>query len=143
MAESDEHAEERLGSVRHLSRVDRIVQLRGRIHSPGDPHMTTAYLTIPSPVGELLLTAVDDGLTRLWFEEHRHGGGVRAEWRHADAAGGSAARALRSAHEQLDAYFAGERTTFDLPLVATGTPFQERVWAALRTIPFGHTMSYG
>ena len=105
--------------------------------------MTTAYLTIPSPVGELLLTAVDDGLTRLWFEEHRHGGGVRAEWRHADAVGGSAARALRSAHEQLDAYFAGERTTLDLPLAATGTPFQQRVWAALRTIPFGHTMSYG
>lgn len=104
--------------------------------------MTTAYLTIPSPVGELLLTAVEDGLTRLWFEEHRHGGGVKAEWQRAETVGGSAARALRAAREQLDAYFAGELTTFELPLAATGTPFQERVWAALRGIPFGHTMSY-
>ena len=105
--------------------------------------MTTAYLTMPSPVGELLLTAVEEGLTSVWFEEHRHGGSVRAEWQRAETVGESAARALRAAREQLDAYFAGERTTFDLPLAATGTPFQERVWGALRTIPFGHTMSYG
>jgi methylated-DNA-[protein]-cysteine S-methyltransferase len=105
--------------------------------------MSTAYLIMPSPVGELLLTAVDEGLTRVWFEEHRYGGSIRAEWLHADAAGGGAARILGNARAQLDEYFAGERTTFDLPLAASGTPFQERVWAALRTIPFGHTTSYG
>lgn len=105
--------------------------------------MTTVYLTMPSPVGELLLTAVDDGLTRVWFEEHRYGGSVRAEWLRADATDGRAARILGDARAQLDEYFAGDRTTFDLPLAATGTPFQKRVWAALRTIPFGHTTSYG
>ena len=105
--------------------------------------MSTAYLTMPSPVGDLLLTAVDEGLTRVWFEEHRYGGSIRAEWLHADAAGERAARTLGDARAQLDEYFAGERTTFDLPLAASGTPFQERVWAALRTIPFGHTTSYG
>ena len=44
--------------------------------------------------------------------------------------------------EQLDDYFAGRREGFDLPLVAPGTPFQERVWATLRQIPTGGTLSY-
>lgn len=105
--------------------------------------MNTVYLTMPSPVGELLLTATDEGLTRVWFEEHRHGGQRGAQWRPAGEMGGAAERILRDAREQLDMYFAGERTTFDIPLAATGTPFQERVWAALLTIPFGHTTSYG
>jgi methylated-DNA-[protein]-cysteine S-methyltransferase len=105
--------------------------------------MTTTYLTMPSPVGELLLTAVEEGLTSVWFEEHRYGSSVGAEWRRAETEAGPAARILRAAREQLDAYFAGELTTFDLPLAAAGTSFQERVWAALRTIPFGRTMSYG
>jgi methylated-DNA-[protein]-cysteine S-methyltransferase len=98
---------------------------------------------MPTPVGELLLTATDEGLTRVWFEEHRHGGPRSAEWRRAEEVGGAPERILRDAREQLDAYFAGERTSFDIPLAAAGTPFQERVWKALRTIPFGHTTSYG
>jgi O-6-methylguanine DNA methyltransferase len=44
---------------------------------------------------------------------------------------------------QLTAYFAGERQAFDLPLAPVGTPFQQRVWTALRAIPSGTTMSYG
>jgi methylated-DNA-[protein]-cysteine S-methyltransferase len=117
---------------------------RASAASPSRPAtMITAYLTMPSPVGELLLTAVEDGLTRLWFEEHRYGGSVRAEWRRAESVSGSAAHVLHAAREQLNEYFAGARTSFDLPLAATGTHFQERVWTALRTIPFGHTMSYG
>ena len=50
---------------------------------------------------------------------------------------------LVAAAEQLAAYFAGERTDFDLPLAPTGTPFQQEVWAALREIPYGTTASYG
>ncbi|GAB5521762.1 MAG: methylated-DNA--[protein]-cysteine S-methyltransferase [Rhodothermales bacterium] len=45
--------------------------------------------------------------------------------------------------EQLDAYFAGTLTNFDLPLAPTGTPFQQRVWAALKDLPYGTTTSYG
>jgi methylated-DNA-[protein]-cysteine S-methyltransferase len=44
---------------------------------------------------------------------------------------------------QLDAYFAGELQDFDLPLLPTGTRFQERVWQALAEIPYGETWSYG
>jgi O-6-methylguanine DNA methyltransferase len=45
--------------------------------------------------------------------------------------------------EQLDAYFSGSSTVFDLDLRAAGTPFQQRVWQALRTIPYGETVTYG
>lgn len=95
-----------------------------------------------SPVGGLLLAADDAGLTEIQFEPHR---------RPAPASGGSprptdgasaAARTIAEARAQLTAYFAGELDTFALPLAAHGTPFQERVWAALRDIPFGETISY-
>jgi AraC family transcriptional regulator of adaptative response/methylated-DNA-[protein]-cysteine methyltransferase len=43
---------------------------------------------------------------------------------------------------ELDAYFAGQRTTFEVPVVAPGTSFQERVWEQLRGIPIGETLSY-
>jgi len=48
-----------------------------------------------------------------------------------------------AAAEQFREYFAGERTSFDLDLALVGTPFQQRVWSALREIPFGDTASYG
>jgi methylated-DNA-[protein]-cysteine S-methyltransferase len=50
---------------------------------------------------------------------------------------------LATAARQLDAYFAGRLRAFDLPLAPRGTPFQQRVWSALREIPFGETRSYG
>ncbi len=50
---------------------------------------------------------------------------------------------LRRAVQELQAYFAGERRTFDWPLAPAGTPFQQAVWAALREIPYGETRTYG
>nr|WP_174232965.1 methylated-DNA--[protein]-cysteine S-methyltransferase [Aeromicrobium sp. A1-2] len=50
---------------------------------------------------------------------------------------------LDQAERQLDEYFAGERTDFDLPLANDGTEFQKKVWAELRRIPYGETASYG
>ena len=50
---------------------------------------------------------------------------------------------LRRARAQLDAYFDGELTAFDLPLAPAGTAYQRRVWQALCAIPYGETRCYG
>lgn len=49
---------------------------------------------------------------------------------------------LLEAKRQLTEYFSGKRKNFDLPLAPKGTPFQQKVWAALQTIPYGETRSY-
>lgn len=50
---------------------------------------------------------------------------------------------LEKASKQLNEYFQGERTVFDLPLEAEGTEFERMVWDALLTIPYGETRTYG
>jgi len=91
----------------------------------------------PSPIGDLVITASDSGLTGVWFP----GKGPVAAARPDDERG-PASELLARASEQLAEYFAGTRTTFDLPLDAGGTAFERRVWDALRTIPYGRTLSY-
>ncbi|NED98832.1 methylated-DNA--[protein]-cysteine S-methyltransferase [Phytoactinopolyspora halotolerans] len=98
--------------------------------------MTTYWTTTDSPVGPLLLTADDGGLTGLYMEERRHGPhDVDPSWVRDD-------RPFDSTVRQLDAYFAGDLKEFELPLNAAGTPFQREVWAALRSIPYGEVRSY-
>ncbi|MDT0551027.1 methylated-DNA--[protein]-cysteine S-methyltransferase, partial [Streptomyces lonegramiae] len=98
--------------------------------------MTTLhYRTMDSPVGLLTLAGRDGKLMHLrmvdqTYEPSREG------WEADDTAFSDAA-------DQLSAYFAGERTEFDLELDMVGTQFQRRVWEALRTIPYGETCSYG
>jgi methylated-DNA-[protein]-cysteine S-methyltransferase len=82
----------------------------------------------PSPVGELLLEADEHG--RLSGLCTRHDSPPTTDWPY-DAI-----------TEQIDAYFAGEREDFDLPLAPHGTAFQLRVWDELTRIPFGETISY-
>jgi methylated-DNA-[protein]-cysteine S-methyltransferase len=99
--------------------------------SPG-----VTYTTMASPVGELLLRGGDgvlSGLSMWWPGEPLP---LRDGWRRDDAA-------LAFAVAQLDEYFAGRRTAFDMPLAPRGTPFQQRVWQLLREIPYGDTTSYG
>ena len=92
---------------------------------------------VPSPVGQLLLIADDtDRLCGLYLPDHRHGPG-NPPGRH--QTGG----VTDLAATQLDEYFRGDRQVFDLPLAMAGSPFQERVWEALLTIPYGSTTSYG
>jgi methylated-DNA-[protein]-cysteine S-methyltransferase len=98
--------------------------------------------TMASPVGELLLTAKDGMLTGIYFEQSRHGPGDASSWVHAAGHAGPEVDVLSATRAQLSEYFAGERTTFTVPLAARGTPFQERVWGALRDIRFGETISY-
>jgi methylated-DNA-[protein]-cysteine S-methyltransferase len=105
--------------------------------------MTDARISrVPSPVGELLLLARAEGLAGVWFETSRHGRPEGTEWPDDDGRG-QAAEVMARAREQLDEYFARRRTVFDLPLAPQGTPFQLRVWQALRAIPYGMTESYG
>ena len=97
--------------------------------------MTTRYSTTSSPVGELTFTGSEAGLSGLWFDTDRHRQD-RSGWLRDDAL-------FAEARRQLTEYFAGTRQVFDLKLAAQGTAFQQQVWAALCTIPFGETRSYG
>ncbi|MEU5211509.1 methylated-DNA--[protein]-cysteine S-methyltransferase [Streptomyces sp. NPDC020742] len=92
-----------------------------------------------TPVGPLTLVAAGDALTALYMTDQRHRPPQESFGAPADPGTPPFAEAIA----QLEAYFRGELTTFDLPLALRGTPFQRRVWAALCTIPYGETLSYG
>lgn len=100
--------------------------------------MTYKFKTMPSPVGALTLVASDVGLTAILWENDRPGrvklGAMEEAPDHP---------LLIEAERQIRDYFAGERTSFSVPLDFRGTDFQKSVWAALLTIPFGETRSYG
>jgi len=97
---------------------------------------TAAWATCASPIGDILVVADDVGLREL----HLPGSfAPRADV----SAGGPAADTLARVRRQLDAYFAGELTEFDLPLAPSGTAFQLQVWQALADIPYAKTESYG
>jgi methylated-DNA-[protein]-cysteine S-methyltransferase len=95
------------------------------------------YTTMQSPIGRLTLTGDGRALTAIFFErDDRLAPGPPKHWIADD-------RRLRDVRAQLDEYFAGKRTAFDLPLALRGTPFQMKVWRALLNIRFGATASYG
>lgn len=103
-----------------------------------------------TPIGPLRLVAGPRGLRAvLWPGED--GSRVRRSLVEPGAAGGvedddggALARVhLDRAERELAEYFEGTRRSFDVALDPVGTDFQARAWAVLRTIPFGHTMSYG
>ena len=87
-----------------------------------------------SPVGPLTLMSDGAALTHCEFENPRYPFAVAPRGED---------KVIARARKQLDAYFAGKLRTFDLPLAPQGTPFQQRVWAALLKIPYGATRSYG
>ena len=91
-----------------------------------------------SPLGQILLVASDTALTGLHFVDEKYYPGIAADWQQAPCA-----KMIVQARKQLDEYFAGIRTEFDLPVEPAGTTFQRGVWRALQTIPHGTTISYG
>jgi methylated-DNA-[protein]-cysteine S-methyltransferase len=93
------------------------------------------YRTIDSPIGPLALAGRGKVLTNLRMVDQTYEPD-RTNWVPDD-------RAFRDAVEQLEEYFAGERTDFQLELSLAGSEFQRRVWQALLTIPYGETRSYG
>ncbi|MDN3270428.1 methylated-DNA--[protein]-cysteine S-methyltransferase [Streptomyces sp. MA15] len=100
--------------------------------------MTTTYWThVDGPLGPLLLTAAPTGeLTSLTVPGQRKATVVRDDWTHDPGP-------FREAERQLAAYFAGDLKDFRLPTRAVGTPFREKVWAALDDVPYGGTVTYG
>ncbi len=88
---------------------------------------------VDSPIGDILIAGDDDAITMLGRIRDRSGEWVRV----------NKYAAIKEAAQQLDAYWSGELFHFDLPLAPMGTPFQQRVWSALRRIPYGQTVSYG
>ena len=100
--------------------------------------MTIRYATHITPLGPMVLAACPDGLCGAWFEGQAHFDGIRDDWRE-----DRHAPPLSEAARQLDEWFAGTRTAFDLPLAPRGTPFQHAVWREIATIAFGVTDRYG
>lgn len=92
--------------------------------------------TLESPIGPLTVIARDGVLTNLSMHESRHqipppdDAVIDDTW-------------FKDVADQLDAYFAGELTAFDLEMSMLGTEFQRHVWSELCAIPYGETISYG
>ncbi len=99
---------------------------------------TLSSTTVESPVGTLTVVASNDGLRAiLWPDDDPK------RVRLADAVDDPTHPVIAMTVAQLAEYFAGERSEFDVPLDAVGTEFQRSAWDALRTIPYGTTVSYG
>ena len=100
----------------------------------------TACTTITSPLGDLLLVGeeTEDGitLTSLSMPGQKNAPAIQPGWRQD---GEPFAEIIR----QLEAYFAGVLTQFDIRFTMSGTDFQQRVWHALEEIPYGATTTYG
>ena len=101
--------------------------------------MEPTHVVMDSPVGPLTLVAIDGALSGLYMEVQRH----RPSPETFGAQDDPNAAPFAAVAEQLNAYFAGELTTFDLPLTLKGTEFQKTVWSALLDIPYGETTTYG
>ena len=98
----------------------------------------SAFTTIDSPIGRLLLCADGAALTGLYMDTSSDTLST-VEKGVEDARSGPLPEAIR----QLGEYFAGRRREFNLPLGMNGTTFQRRVWNTLLEIPYGATWSYG
>lgn len=94
------------------------------------------YTRMESPIGELLLTGDGHALRGLHMRQGRRPVAVGADWLEAD-------HAFEEVRAQLTDYFAGRRTSFDVPLQLEGTTFQREVWRGLLEIDYGETISYG
>src|ERR1700743_1520431 len=102
-----------------------------------DGHESRACDTMRSPLGEMLIAVTGDALDGLWFLEQKHFPAARG-WRRV-----SGHPVMRATRLQIDAYFAGELHEFSVPLAPRGNAFQEQVWQALLTIPYGELRTYG
>ncbi|WP_284501177.1 methylated-DNA--[protein]-cysteine S-methyltransferase [Bowdeniella massiliensis] len=106
--------------------------------SPAPP-IGDRHALISSPLGELTVIARDYRLAGLYYDDHTHRPDAARFGQRVEA---SADPFLAEVAHQLEGYFAGTLTHFDLPLYLPGTTFRTRVWELLRHIPYGEHRSY-
>lgn len=94
------------------------------------------YTHIPSPLGDLLVAGDGAHLHLISFPTGNKKMSHASHWR-------EDATVFHPVKQQMDAYFAGDLTTFDIPLTLQGTDFQNLIWKNLATIPYGETATYG
>jgi methylated-DNA-[protein]-cysteine S-methyltransferase len=104
------------------------------------PAAPRSHTVTGSPVGPITLVAADGALVALHMSQQRYAPSPEDLGEPASVGDGGV---LAEAARQLAEYFDGTRTEFDLPLAMAGTAFQQRVWAGLRGIRYGETVSYG
>ena len=98
---------------------------------------STVYTKMTSPLGTVVLSATDMGLSGIWFDGQKHLPPYK-DWQPS-----SDNTYLLQAKDAVDAYFAKKTKRFDIPLdLHAGTAFQQQVWLALLEIPFGRTVTY-
>jgi len=96
---------------------------------------TIYYSYLETPLGDLLIQGDGRFVTGIYMPEHKGWRGPDPAWQQSDAP-------FAEVREQLAEYFAGHRRWFDVSFRLTGTPFQQRVWQELLSIPYGHTITY-
>ena len=99
--------------------------------------MQLVYMYMDSPVGALKLVAHDQALVAVMWDNEDH-----KRVRLAELIKNIQHPMLLKVKQQLEQYFAGQRQQFNLPLDFQGTDFQQQVWRALLSIPYGETRSY-
>ena len=121
--------------------VARRAQAHTKRGAAAGPH-PVAYTIVDSPVGRLLVAATERGICsiKLGDSDAALEGALRREFR--DAARDTPPGPLKEWIDALLAHLTGARPRLELPVEVRGTPFQQRVWDALRLIPIGSTRSY-
>jgi methylated-DNA-[protein]-cysteine S-methyltransferase len=102
--------------------------------------VSARHAVIDTRIGDLTLVADDDCLTGIYFPGHWTKPDDTAWGEGGEATGDPV---FERTQAQLEEYFDGERTNFELPVAPVGSEFQQRVWAVLERIPFGQTVTYG
>lgn len=97
---------------------------------------TTYYDLFDSPAGQVIVVQDAEGVRHIDFQQGAVPLALDPKWQRSAAA-------CQETRRQLEEYFNGTRTRFDLPLAPRGTKFQQRVWAELALVPYGETCSYG
>lgn len=102
---------------------------------PRTPDSLAGLLIVDTPIGRISLRSVGDAVTSLDIERNGHVSG--------EGEAPVTTPVLEQAAREVQEYFTGTRTSFDVPVDLVGTDFQRSVWAELAAIPFGETRGYG